>query len=250
MKVLVTGIFVVVGFMAGSLTVLFAGREEVRNMRAELQSTGTRTDSLESALRKMNIQLSLLDRRLESIELATEANGQAIDGLSQQLTSARDVHETAKVPSPGGADSHSESNQAARLAGQSEVVEALKEEVKKEIREEQEAEEREARRKWFAQTRERESAEWKKKIEDEFPKLAQKISLSPTQEYTIKDIAEGAFRQLMALMEEALTKPWEEVDWTAYEEKTHRIYEEAEAKIVDMVTEDQAKALREFFEVP
>jgi hypothetical protein len=92
--------------------------------------------------------------------------------------------------------------------------------------------------------------EWRKQIDEDFPKFAQKIGLNATQEMEIREIAENAFKQLMALLEEAINQPQSEVDWAALDEKTKEIYKDAEAQIVPLVSEEQGKALRKFFKAP
>jgi malonyl CoA-acyl carrier protein transacylase len=134
------------------------------------------------------------------------------------------------------------------IAGRPEALEMLKEEVKKELKEERKIEETEQRTRMAGQMRENETRQWRKKIDEEFPKLAEKIGLSPTQEYAIKDIAEAAFKEIMALWEEAIAKPESEVDWTAFQEDMEKIYKDATEQVGELVNEEQEKALEKFFE--
>lgn len=229
--------------------VTFKERVKTEKMRTELEQANARADAMEAKAADLEKQVSELRQELQAGQFLAETNSGRINRLSETLDAALAGGEKDPVTRslPGAAPAAGE---AATAPVVPEVIEALKEEVKKEIKEERLAQETQARQKWFQQMRERESANWKKKLEEEFPKTALALKLSPTQEFSIREVAEDAFKKLMALMEEAMTKPWDQVDWAAYQEKTEKIYKEAEAQVVEMVSEEQAKALRKFFEVP
>ena len=100
-----------------------------------------------------------------------------------------------------------------------------------------------------SQMKEIETKRWQKKLDEEFPELAVKLNLSTTQEFAIKEIAEDAFKKIMAIWEEAASKPEDEVDWADFQENMEKIYNEAESQVVEMVSKEQGEALRKFFEM-
>ena len=247
----IAGILIAAGLAAGAGVMAFAGKGDIEKFESGLRSANDRIAELAGEVSGLEGQVSELNKQLESNELLTESNSGRINGVSERLSSIEKYRDkVAQLEPQGIAGAGSSSNPDGFAPKGRGVIEELKEEVKKEIKEERRAEEIEAQRKWYEQMNEKEQEKWKKRLEEEFPKLAQKIKLSPTQEFGIREIAENAFNKIMALWDDAMSKHKSEVDWTAFGKEMEKIYKEAEAQVTEMVSEEQAEALGKFFEAP
>lgn len=243
------GIFILAGLVAGAFIIAFAGTGSQQELKTELESAGIKIENLTAKVGLLEQRISGLNIKLDNNMASIDENNRKINEFDKKFTATAEKAEKTIPANPhvaGGKDSTRSLPEA--IAGRPETLETLKEELKKELKEERKIEEVEKRVKWVGQMKESETKKWQKKLDEEFPKLAEKIGLSPTQEYAIKDIAEAAFKEIMALWEDAMGKPESEVDWTAFGENMEKIYKDAEAQVTELVNEEQGKALGKFFE--
>ena len=241
-------IFLIIGFIAGALVMALAGADKTGSLKSDLENAGTNIEVLQGKLSQLEGELARLNRQANSNQLAIESNGGRITEVARNLSAIAESSTRAKEgPQPAGGIIAKDDSAGTPASG-SPAMETLKEEVKKELKEERKKEEEERRQKMAGQMKEMETKRWRKKLDEEFPKLAEEINLNTTQEFAIKEIAENAFKKIMALWEEAMKQPEDEVDWASFQEKMEKIYKEAESQVVEMVTEKQAEALGKFFE--
>ncbi len=245
---LVLGVFVMIGIVAGAFVIALAGRRDSGNLESELQTASTKIDVLLGRVNQLDGEVSRLNQQLNSSQLLAENNAQRIAEVSKSLSSLARPDKLAHTGPQPGLGAGSKADPGSGLPAGSPAIETLKEEVKKELKEERKKEEEERRLKMASQMKEMETKRWQKKLDEEFPKLAEKINLSTTQEFAIKEIAEEAFKKIMALWEEAMSKPEDEVDWAGFQEKMEKIYKDAETQVTEMVSKEQAEALEKFFE--
>ncbi len=248
---LIAGILIMVGLIAGAALIAFVGKGNTKDLESKLQAASNSIDAAAARLGVTEKKLAALAEKQESNSLLIETNSARLNEISQRISRIEDMKkDVARAEVLGGQPGIPSVDSSQPLADAPEAVEALKEQVKKELQEERMLKEQKDRERMAQQVQQMQTKEWRKQIDEEFPKFAQKIGLNPTQEMAIKDIAESAFKQLMVLLEEAMNQPQSEVDWAAFQEKMKGIYADAEAQIVPLVNEEQAKALRKFFEVP
>jgi hypothetical protein len=247
---LIAGILIMAGLVAGAAVIAFAGRANTKELESKLEAASASIEAAAARIGQLEKRMTALAEKQETNNLLIETNSARLAELSQRISRAEDMRKVAAVDLPAVSPPAPGMEPSASGRETPEAVEALKEQVKKEIEEERRLREQKEREQMTVRVKEMQTKEWRKQIDDEFPKLAQKIGLNATQEMEVREIAENAFKELMMLLEEAMSKPQSEVDWAAFQEKTKKIYEEAEAQIVPLVSEEQAKALRKFFDVP
>ena len=122
--------------------------------------------------------------------------------------------------------------------------------VKKEIKEESKTAKRESNvegaKKWV----DWQTAQLRKKLDDEFPRLAEKIGLDARQELNVKDIAEEMLRKITTLWsnwEERLATATNE-DWGEFKGEINQVYENTSTQMQEHVSEKQARAIMGFFQ--
>jgi hypothetical protein len=248
---LIAGILIMVGLLAGAAVIAFAGRGDTKDLESKLEAATASMEAATGRIAEMEKKIASLAEKQESNSLLIETNSGRLGEIAQRISRVEIMGRNApRAEVPGGSPEIPSVDSSPPLADAPEAVEALKEQVKKELQEERLLKEQEEREHMAQQVKQMQTREWRKQIDEDFPRLAQKIGLNPTQEMAIKDIAENAFKQIIALLEDAMNQPQSEVDWVAFQEKMKKIYEEAEAQVVPLVDEEQGKALRKFFEVP
>jgi hypothetical protein len=248
---LIAGILILVGLVAGGAIIAFAGKGNTKDLESKLETATASMEAAAGRIDEIEKKLAALSEKQNTNNLLVETNGGRLAELAQRISR---VEESQKKVAQADVPAVSPPSPGIDSSGPSidspEGVEALKEQVKKELKEEQHLKELEQRERMAKQVKEMQTKEWRKQIDEDFPKLAQKIGLNATQEMNIKDIAENAFKEIMLLVEDAMSQPEDQVDWIAFQEKMEKIYKDAEAQIVPLVTEEQGNALRKFFEVP
>ena len=237
------GLLIAAGLLGGAY-ILSTSKTNGEEYANKMETANEHIDNLTKKTALLEGNIAQLHQELESCKLVIESNGNRIGQMTRQLAEAPQPVASPALPAGKTGDS---------ISGQSppmpEVIEAVKEEVKKELKEEKLAKETEQFQNWYKQMHKSESEKFRKQMEDDFPALAQKIKLTPTQEYAIRDVAEGAFKKIMALIEDTMAnRSKEEIDWVAYQKQMEEIYNEAETQIVELVDEKQAGAIRKFFE--
>ena len=248
----IAGLFLLVGLAAGSLAAALAGKAGIEQLRRDMQAADEKTAALSGKLVRQEAEITRLTQQVYSNLLSIEDGAGRLARLSEQVASLAKSHEemsqtqTRETTFPGAA----QGGVPGTLPGGSPAMEDLKEEVKKELKEERQKEEIRRRQKWAEQSKEMQTREWRRKLDEEYPELVRKLNLSVNQEISIKEIAENAFNQIIELMQEMLGKPEDEADWLGFQEKIEKIYKDAESKITQQVTPEQAEKLKEFFGRP
>ena len=250
LSIVILGVFIAVGLLGGAY-ILASSKTDNTEYEAKLKLAEDRINELGKKTAQLEIISSQLTQELESSKLIIQNNNERIAEMSQQLSKSRitGLDQPAVRPAPpAGKIGDSIPSQPSPMP---DVIEAVKEEVKKELKEERLAKETEQFQQWYREMHKTESEKFKKQMEEEFSVFAQKIKLSSTQEYAVRDIAEDAFKKIMALLEDTMAnRSKEEIDWAAYQKQMEEIYTEAEQQIVELVSEEQADAIRKFFEDP
>lgn len=243
---IVIGIFLLVGLVGGAFVIALAGRADFNELKSEIEHVNAENGTLLARLDQLELGAADLREQLEASHLLIESSSHRIAELSKQLSSFNKWREKLAQALPRKSPGGPGSGLPGPLPG-GRAVEVLKEEVKRELKEERLEEQKARYLKWAKQSREHETKKWRKKMDEEFPKFAQKINLNVTQETSIKEIAENVFNQVIEMMEQEIARG-EEADWAAFSEKVGKIYEETQAEILEMVTEEQAQKLNKFFE--
>lgn len=237
------GFFLLVGLIGGAFVIAYTGRADFEQLKSDMDA---RNDALKARLDQLELGVVDLSEQLEASHLLIQSNSHRIAELSKQISSVRKWREKLAQAPSRTASGDSGSGLSGLLPG-GRAVETIKEEVKRELKEERKREQKEQYLKWAKQSREHETKKWRKKMDEEFPKFAQKINLNVTQEAGIRELAEDVFNQVMEMMEQEIAKG-EDADWAAFSQNVGKIYEETQAEILELVTEEQANKLKWFFE--
>jgi hypothetical protein len=240
-SLIILGVLIAAGLLGGAY-ILASSKTNSEVYEAKLKLADDRITELEKKTSQLASTSTQHAQELESSRIAIAGSRETIDKMSEELAEATRPAESAELPATESAGS---------VPGRPlpEAVEAIKETVKRELKEEKLAKEKEGVQTWYREMYKTEAAKFEKKMDERYPELARKIGLNGTQESAIRDIAEDSFDKIMTLMEDAIAdKTWEEIDWTAYGKQAEAVGKEHEARINELVDEEQAKALKRFFE--
>lgn len=206
----------------------------------------------------MSGRLDVIEKRIEAMEAKHRKNGLDIVSLRGTLGKMKkDIGSPRATLAGKEGTAETTSNEGGNLSAREaselteknpDKLEKLKEEIKKEIKEEELAEELEAQKKWAEHYNKEMKTDFENKMK-QFPKLAEKIGLALGDEEEIGEIAQRTFEKISAILMEAWSKPKDKVNWGEVKNQIDQEYQRAEEEISAFVTEEQGKALREFFEI-
>jgi hypothetical protein len=223
-------------------------KENVKSSATDADRLKNRVNDLEQKVAELEGKLQLM----ESLRMSTTTTIQDLgtkvreiekkigpDATAMNTADNGDVTEAAALAANGG--------MPVSKAAESEFLAKVKEEIKKDLKEAERAKKLEQKEKKAEGTRRWMTEGHKKKMEG-FGEFAQKIELRASQEEDIRRIADESFEKIMTILDEAFAQPEDEVDWGPVKQEIGEIHEDAATQIEQMVTEEQAKHIGEYFE--
>ncbi|TET38351.1 MAG: hypothetical protein E3J72_03350 [Planctomycetota bacterium] len=249
-QAVVLGIFIIAGIVLGAFVISSAGRGKPQER--DLKSVNARIDNLARKIDSLERTITDLSDKLDRNSLAIRRDSRNIREFKDQLAeTGGGAGKSARKDTPDNAGDKAAGRLAKAVdAGDREAMEQIKEAVKKEIKEEikEEAQikKKEATAKKVEGWKEKERTQWRRKLDEDFAALAEKIGLNGNQEADVKEIGEDTLSRIMALLDRAdeftTNEQWGEIkgEWA-------RVFEDAERQVGDIVNEEQTGAIMEFF---
>ena len=245
-KSVALGLLLMAGFVAGAFIMSTTGREKPAEQ--DLSPVNAKIDALTGKVHSLEERIAELNERLEQTLAAIEANSESVGELKEQLAAGKgaegsEVKDKKLAQSKDGYEEHLET-------GVHPMLDKIKEAIKKEIKEENIAEKKQkgvqSARKWV----EWQTQSMRKKLDNDFVRLAEKIGLDRNQELAARDITEGVLRQLKTLWTDwadRLADADDEV-WGEFKGEIGGVYKDAHHQLQRHVSEEQAKAIMRFIQ--
>jgi predicted nucleic acid-binding Zn-ribbon protein len=244
----VLGIFILAGLVVGAFIISLYGQEkpqgqDLKPLNDKVSALAGKIDALEQGLHDLNgkleSNLALIQENERSIR---EFKGQLAEaGKGEEDVVAKTIpFEGGEVPPVRLSDGLDNPDPA--------VIERLKEEVKKEIKEESKIAKKESNvagaRKWMNW----QTTQLRKKMDDDFTRMAEKLELDRNQEIAVREIGEQILEKITNLWsdwEERLASATDE-DWGEFKGELGGIYRNAERQLGQHVNEEQSRAIMRF----
>ena len=242
----VLGVFILACLIIGAFVISLYGREkpqdpDMTSVNARIDSIADKMTSLEQ---KINELSGTLERNLESIR----EHDRNIREFREQLAEADSG--TGSMASKSAPDEGGDKTERVLAKSHFGKLEQIEEEVKRLIKEENKVTKQksnvEGAKKWV----DWQTAQLRKKLDDEFSRLAEKIGLDARQELNVKDIAGEMLRKITTLWsnwEERLATATNE-DWGEFKGEINQVYENTSTQMQEHVSEEQARAIMGFFQ--
>jgi hypothetical protein len=240
------GLLLIAGFVAGAFIMSSVGREKPQEQ--DLAPVTARIDAIANRLHSLEERIADLNERLEQTLAAIEANSESVSELRGQLAAGKGAEGSEEkdkklAQSKDGYEEHLET-------GVHPMLDKIKEAIKKELKKENIAEKKQkgvqSARKWV----EWQTQSMRKKLDNDFVRLAEKIGLDRNQELAARDITEEVLRQLKTLWTnwaDRLADADDEV-WGEFKGEIGGVYENAHQQLQRHVSEEQAKAIMRFIQ--
>jgi hypothetical protein len=243
-KVIVLGMFLLVGLVAGAFIISSAGQEKPEEN--DPNPVDNRIDGLARRMDSFERRISEIDAKMEEYLLALEASNRTVRELQNQLAAAGEESASGKGSNTSLADSS-----GGLGIGKHDIIENIKEEVKKEIKEETKIAERREKAQGVKKWAESQTQGLRKRMDEQFVQFAQKIRLDRNQEIAVKDITENLIKQIQTIWgnwEERLAEGMTDDDWSEFKGELGEVYDNAHEQLLQHVAERQAKAIMGFIE--